>query len=287
MAAPATVMITGGAGNLGQKLAAHLSAREWCRRVLLVDRVAASCPAKAEAVVSDLGDANAPAWQEALAAADAVVHFAAANPYPDCTWAEAARSFDMTANLLARKADRARRFVFASSNHVMGGYKEDDPGPGALTTDLPPKPGTRFYLAGGYRADAAYATAKLMGERALLAAAAASGGNLTGVALRIGWCQPGENHPRTISGDGLPDAEHGTGYDGRERDMRWFRAMWLSNGDFVRAVECALTADAGGWPAPGIVVNAMSANAGMPWEIETARRLTGYAPVDDVWTELG
>jgi len=287
MAAPATVMITGGAGNLGQKLALHLSSRDWCRRVLLIDRVAANCPPKAEAIVTDLGDPHAKSWQDAVASADAIVHFAAANPYPDCTWAEGVRSFDMTANLLARAADRPRRFVFASSNHVMGGYKEDELGPGELTTELPPRPGTRFYLAGGYRAHAPYATSKLMGERALLATAAGSGGRLTGVVLRIGWCQPGENHPRTISGDGLPDAEHGTGYDGRDRDMRWFRSMWLSNRDFIQAFERALTADAGGWPAPGIVVNAVSANAGTPWELGGARALIGYAPVDNVWNELG
>ena len=93
MAAPATVMITGGAGNLGQKLALHLSSRDWCRRVLLIDRVAANCPPKAEAIVTDLGDPHAKAWQDAVASADAIVHFAAANPYPDCTWAEGVRSF--------------------------------------------------------------------------------------------------------------------------------------------------------------------------------------------------
>ena len=57
--------------------------------------------------------------------------------------------------------------------------------------------------------------------------------------------------------------------------------MWLSNRDFLAAVSAALTADASGWPAPALVVNAMSANRGMAWDIAPTRALLGYAPQDD------
>ena len=30
----------------------------------------------------------------------------------------------------------------------------------------------------------------------------------------------------------------------------------------------------------------MSANRGMAWDIETTKRLLGYAPEDDIWSEL-
>lgn len=53
----------------------------------------------------------------------------------------------------------------------MGGYKDEDVAPGALTTALPPLPGTRVDAAEPRRA---YAAAKLMGER-LLAARGPSG----------------------------------------------------------------------------------------------------------------
>ena len=123
-------------------------------------------------------------------------------------------------------------------------------------------------------------TTKLMGERACLAEARRSGGTLTGVCIRIGWCQPGENRPETINTSGLPGEDASIGPD-TERDLRWFRAMWLSNRDFNTLLEGALLADPGPWPQPGIVVNGMSANRHMPWDIETTRRLIGYEPQDD------
>ena len=62
--------------------------------------------------------------------------------------------------------------------------------------------------------------------------------------------------------------------------------MWLSNPDFLALMEAALLAPAGGWPAPGIVVNGMSANAGMAWDIAATRRLLGYESRSNIWQEL-
>jgi nucleoside-diphosphate-sugar epimerase len=288
MADPQTVLITGGAGNLGTKLAAHLSMQPWCERIILCDVVAPrAVPPKAEALQSDLLD-PAGGWREAAQVADAVVHFAAVNPYPDATFAEAADSLQMTANLFLALAGTAARLVFATSNHVMGRYKEEAVAAGKLTTDLPPLPGTRAIENGILKDSPAYASAKLMGERLLVAVAGAPGSRVTGVALRIGWCQPGENHPRTISGDGMPvdtDAKPVTG--DALRDLIWFRNMWLSNRDFCGIFEAALRADAAGWPARALVLNAMSNNAGMPWDLAPTRRYLGYAPQDDAWALLG
>ena len=185
-------------------------------------------------------------------------------------------------------AETEARVVFATSNHVMGRYKEEAVGPGELTTELPPLPGTRSIENGVLHDEPAYAAAKLMGERLLLAVAGAPKSKVTGVALRIGWCQPGENQPRTISGDGMPvdtDAKPVTG--DALRDLTWFRNMWLSNRDFCGIVEAALRADAAGWPARALVLNAMSANRGMPWDLGPTRRYLGYAPQDDAWGLLG
>ena len=279
---PLRVLVTGAAGNLGKKLIADLLERPWCAGIVAVDRGFAepSRDPRIEPVTADLSHPSG-ALDAAMERADAIVHLAARNPYPDASWADCCASFDMTLNLVEAAArGRPRRFVFASSNHVMGGYKEADPplGPGALTSDLPPRPGTRV----GPDPTPAYAVAKLMGER-LLAGRCAIGG-LTAVSLRIGWCQPGQNHPRTLSAGGVP-GDAGGGPEA-ERDLVWFRSMWLSNRDCAGAVAAALTADATAWPTPAIVVNAMSANDGMPWDLASARRLTGYAPQDDVWREL-
>ena len=285
---PRTILITGGAGNLGTKLAAHLSAQDWCERIILLDVVAPrSLPPKAEALIGDLLDA-AGSWRGAVATADGIVHFAALNPYPDASFAEAAASVEMTANLFLAAAEREVRVVFASSNHVMGRYKEEAIGPGELTTELPPLPGTRAISNGVFQDSPAYASAKLMGERLLRAVATRPGSKVTGVSLRVGWCQPGENRPRTISGDGMPvDTEPVGLSDDALRDLRWFRSMWLSNRDFCEVFTAALLADAAGWPTPALVLNAMSGNRDMPWDLKPTRRYLGYAPQDDVWAELG
>lgn len=271
------ILVTGAGGNLGRKLVAHLAGAPWCSAVVALDldAVAFDHP-KVRALAVDLAR-RSPALDQAFAGVDAVVHLAARRPYPDASWDDGAVSFDMTlhaVDALAR-AGGAKRFVFASSNHVMGGYKEREVAPGALTTSLPPLPGTRTGEAEPLRA---YAAAKLMGER-LLAARAEAGG-LTAVSLRIGWCQPGDNRPGTMTASGIP-GDPGPDTPEAARTLAWFRGMWLSNRDFLAAVSAALTADASRWLAPALVVNAMSANRGMAWDIAPTRAQLGYAPQDD------
>jgi len=290
-----SVLITGATGNLGQKLIAHLLASEWCRHVIGVDRILdpsamTERKERVQWVEADLADPGDIRWRQALQDVDAVVHLAAKNPYPDAPWEDACTSFDMTLHLIeAAAAAGTKRFVFASSNHVMGQYKDpplaDGLMPGRLSTDLPPGPGTRWFNGKEIVQGSAYATSKLMGERVCMAKANLSGGRFTTVSVRIGWCQPGSNRPDTINTSGLPGEEPGTGPDA-ERDLRWFRSMWLSNRDFQRVMERALLADASRWPAPGIVVNGMSANQGMPWDVETTRQLIGYEPQDDIWEHV-
>jgi hypothetical protein len=119
-----------------------------------------------------------------------------------------------------------------------------------------------------------------MGERVV--AVKAETGAFSAVLLRIGWCQPGENTPQTISAAGTPKSGLFETDPEREHDLRWFRAMWLSNGDLVRCVFAALRADASAWPSQAVVVNAVSANRPSPWDLSAGRKLIGYQPVDDV-----
>jgi len=51
-------------------------------------------------------------------------------------------------------------------------------------------------------------------------------------------------------------------------------------------MTAALTADAGNWPGPHIVVSGMSNNAGMAWDLSEAKAWIGYEPQDDVWAEI-
>lgn len=277
------VVITGAGGNLGGKLTAHLLAMPWCSQIIGIDPKPLSDSGKFRAIAADLRDPYDHGWIEPVEAADAVVHFAAESPAPDSTWPEAALSVDMTFNLLQHVGHRPCRFVFASSNHVMGGYKDTPLPPGeTLSGSTPPSPGTRYFDGAEFQRPQAYGGSKLVGERAVASRCAAT--QLTGVNIRIGWVQPGENRPETIdlrgagrrTGPALPDQ------DETERGLTWFRGMWMSNRDFLQLMEKAITAKADAWPARAIVVNGMSRNTGTRWNLEDGRRWLGYEPVDDI-----
>ena len=279
------VLITGAAGNLGSKLIAHLQSVDWCTGIVAIDPRPIASAGKLTAVIADLRDTTEHGWINEVTLADAIVHFAAQNPAPDSNWLEAAQSLDMTLNLLNRAGDRSCRFVFASSNHVLGGYKDAPLPPGQLLSGAtPPLPGTRTFDGTSHYTPHAYGSSKLMGERAVAARANASAGQCTGVNVRIGWVQPGDNRPATIgvhgggtnSGPGQPDAQDVA------RSLRWFRAMWLSNRDFVQLMERAILAPATGWPAQSIVVSGVSNNSGTLWDHSAGRHLLDYQPIDDV-----
>jgi nucleoside-diphosphate-sugar epimerase len=294
------IFVSGAGGNLGGKLIAHLCEQSWCEAVVGVDvntqgtEQSPKGSAKLSLARADLTVPTDHRWRDLLAGSDAIVHLAVANVYPDCSWEDAATSFAMTAILLdAAAEDGACRFVFASSNHVMGGYKDPPLSlglrPGGLTPDLPSAPGTSMLRAGVKCRPYAYAAAKLFGEQAVVAKARASRGRLTGIAVRIGWCQPGTNHPATLDASGSPagnpDAVAGGPDDAI--DLAWFRGMWLSNRDFSALMDRALLADATAWPSPGVIVNGMSANTNMPWDLEYGRRLIGFEPQDNSSKDLG
>ena len=309
-----SVAVTGGLGNLGTKLLLHLARTTPCARLIGLDvrppsseqletlQAAAAqnrtdaAPA-VELLECDLTDPRDSRWRDALARVQAVVHFAACNPNPDASWDDAATSIDMTLHVALAAADSpsVARFVFATSNHVMGRYK-DDPlaatvGPGTLHPDRPLGVGTVWEKADQPLDATAYSTTKMVGERICRALGARSNGATSFVSVRIGWCQPGENRPETLNASGDPGAESGGAEshpdpEGYRRAERWFRLMWLSNRDFVHLFERAVNADASEWPATAIVVNGMSANTGMTWSLEETGRYLGYRSLDDV-TRVG
>jgi len=290
-------MVTGAGGNLGRKVAEALAQQPWCRKVIGVDIKAATDQQQRPGSVlqyisSDLTRRDA-SWVDCLDEVDAVIHFAALNPLPDATWDEAFTSYDMTQNLLLEIAKRPiRRFVFASSNHAMGAYK-DEPlaqkiGPGKLTTDLPPAPGTRWHDGSREVHSLAYGTSKVMGEKLCAAVAELSQGQLSTVAVRVGWALTGDNDPRDITHSGSPASSAGAQElnADAQRALRWFRNMWLSNRDLTALFAAALQADQRNWPAPSIIVNGVSDNQGMDWDLQSAREWLGYQPRDNAYLSI-
>ncbi len=306
------ILVTGALGNLGQKLIGHLALSPAVARITGLDLMAAPVQqapdlhrqlqdahpgvqvAALDFVVADLRQWQDSRWHSAIADCDALVHFAAQRPEPRATWDDAARSLDMNLHvgLVAVAAPRCQRVVFATTNHVMGRYK-DEPlastvGSGQLNPDSPYGVGTVVATGTATMDSTPYAAAKFGGERLYhaLAQADRGQGDTEFVNVRIGWCNFGDNHPSALTATGAPEvtgasvtpADHAA----LQRADRWFKEMWLSNRDFVQLFEKALLASSASWPGPVICVNGMSRNRDMPWNLEQTHRWLGYEPQDDV-----
>jgi nucleoside-diphosphate-sugar epimerase len=302
------VAVTGILGNLGWKLTRHLAALGYPSVVGLEARPPApgqleamrghaqdqpDGPTQIEVVECDLLDWHDARWRRVLEQVDAVVHFAAQNPYPEATWDESNASFDMTLNLAHAAADAGvDRLVFATSNHVMGRYKDpplsDAVDPGQLHTDLETGVGTLWHTGEQAMDSTVYAVAKNAGERLCRALGARAQGQTTFACIRIGWCQPGDNSPKTLSAAGTPTQSGGPpqGVDPDEycRADDWYKQMWLSNADFLQLFEKAIAADGKDWPGGSIIVNGMSANTGMKWDLTATKKYLGYEPQDNSYT---
>jgi nucleoside-diphosphate-sugar epimerase len=239
---PRSVLITGACGNLGMKLRAA-----WADLYDLVLLDVSAPPSDSDVIKVDLTELD-DAWITYFHGIDTVVHLAG-NANEFATWEELeGPNLDVLANVLhAAALAGVERFIFASSNHVMGGYRALDM---RITPDLPPRP------------DGPYGASKLMGER--LGRSLARAFDMTFIALRLGWVQHGVNRPETLPDD-------------------WARAMWLSNRDMVRLFEAAVEAELD--DRDFVVVNGMSNNRGSRWDLGATAELLDFDPEDDAYTE--
>jgi nucleoside-diphosphate-sugar epimerase len=249
------VLITGAAGNLGGKLTDHLRGRYELR---LLDQTAEDAQS---IVAADLAQWDA-AWVKQFQDVDAVVHLAA-NPDPTSDWPELLEpNVDAAVNVFhAAALAGVARLVFASSNHALGQYK-DRAEPHRITGETPPLPGTHWTMDDKLQDSTPYGAFKVAAERILRCYTAIY--PMQAVAVRIGWNMDGENDAAAIG----PATDE------------WTRLMWLSNRDYCQLLERAITADLGDRRL--VIVNGMSANRGMRWDLTDARTLLGYQPQDDV-----
>lgn len=275
------VLITGAAGNLGAKLAAHWGSPISRNALASVSEGAGGSESDASAfrlisgseireqqplelVLLDKPDGDLSVWDERWVSlfegVDAVVHLAG-DPVAYHDWDElTAPNIDAVLNVFEAAARAGvKRLIFASSNHVMGGYQDGEPIP--ITTSLPPKPGLRYFADGAERFSGSYAAAKLFGER--LGQHYAMTRGLEVIAVRIGWVWRGTNEPSQLP------PERG----------EWFRKMWLSDRDFLHLMDCCLTTEL---REPFAIVNGMSNNSGMRWDLTGSQQAIGYRPQDNV-----
>jgi len=182
-------------------------------------------------------------WVRQFEGVDAVVHLAG-QPSPAAPWSSIGPlNIDLTLNVYeAAVRQGAKRLIFASSNWTVAGHRFAE---FPLTTDGEPNPINP------------YGVSKLIGER--MGRSYHDRWGLSVICFRIGYCQRGENRPGPHMGWG-----------------DWGQLMWLSDRDMCNAMERAVLAEGIGFA----VLNLMSDNPGMRWDIETTKRLIGYAPRD-------
>ena len=214
--------------------------------LVLIDRL--DDPDDPEIITADLEILD-DEWITHFHGVDTVVHLAA-NTDEHAPWDDLiGPNIDVLANVFhAAALAGVERLVFASSNHVMGGRQESDSEP--IDVDSIPMP------------DGPYAVAKLIGER--LGRSLGRAFDMTFIALRLGHIQEGPNRPETLPDD-------------------WARQMWLSNADLIRLFDCAVEAEID--DRSYVVVNGMSRNHAMRWDLSEAAELLGYLPEDDAFAE--
>ncbi|RJT03835.1 NAD-dependent glucose-6-phosphate dehydrogenase Azf [Halococcus sp. IIIV-5B] len=239
-----SVLLTGASGRVGRAILGRLGdAYDW----RCLDRDRPTREFDHEFVVADITDEEAMA--EAMVGIDAVVHLAG-DPRPEAPWDSVlANNIDGTRTVLEAAVEAGvERFVFASSNHAVGGYETEDRVPELY------RPPDEFRLDGTElpRPGNLYGVSKAAGET--LCRYYHDESEMGVVCVRIGNLT--ESHPPE-------DYERG-------------QAMWLSYRDCAHLFERCLDADYG-----FEIVYGISDNDRKYYSIDRAREVLGYDPQDN------
>jgi nucleoside-diphosphate-sugar epimerase len=253
------VLVTGSSGLIGGVLAERLSPDFELRGF---DRQPGSIPG----VVADLADREQ--LDTACRDVAAIVHLAGASQV-DADWADVLSSnVAGTVNLFeAARANGVRKVVFASSNHVVGGFeREHAPDLYGLEDDR------TIGVDEPIRPDSPYGVSKAFGEA--LARFASEEHGIDVVCLRLGSVVEPDDPWEAARAGGGDDAEI------RNR-FRRYRATWLSHRDCAELFRAALRAEVGFAIAYGV-----SANPRRFWDLEPGLRTLGWWPADAAPVDL-
>jgi NAD+ dependent glucose-6-phosphate dehydrogenase len=238
------VLMTGSTGNLGHKATVALKSTVG----VSLTRIGRNGGNDPDVITADL-EVYDESWVQHFRGVDTVLHLAA-DPRAAGDWDTVSPlNIDLALNVMrASRAAGVKRFVFASSNWVLGGYRFRDE---RLHSALAPRPINP------------YGASKLFVERYGKMVSDEMG--MAFLSLRIGYCQPGDNRPGPHMAFGI-----------------WGQQMWLGNQDWAQSVVKSATAEFDGFHA----INIVSDNRGMRWDLEEARAAIGYEPVEHHRPEL-
>lgn len=236
------LLITGSKGKIGTVLVAGLA---YSFEIYGVDKAVDPAGRTFCADLSDYEQIDAVVKQ--IAPVPYIVHLAG-DPQVDADWPSVLKNnIVATRNLYeTARVNGIKRIIFASSNHVTGGYESFSPdSENAHAPHL-------ITVRDSVRPDSDYGASKVFGEA--LAREYYDRFGLESVCLRFGMVRSDDDPTRN------------------ERS----RKVWLSHRDLIQLVKKSLIADIGFGIYYGV-----SNNKGGPWDISNAKEEIGYHPEDD------
>lgn len=272
------VLLTGAYGTVGTAVLDHLDEDGEYEFTCLnrSDRPPEHPYGEYETVVADVGDYEA--IYPAFDGQDAVVHLAG---YPGTggSWEQIAENNVQGAKNVFEAASDAEveTIVFASTNHVMGGYEaEHAPELYRPGYDL------RIDASDPVRPDSYYGVSKSFGEDLGRHYVENHEYPKRFVALRICSVRtPEYDHPYGDAERGVEDGRFERGDAEYDRAVARMKGMWQSRRDCAHQIDCALRSDV----TYGIY-SGVSDNDRRWFSIEDARTELGYRPRDNAeeWT---
>jgi nucleoside-diphosphate-sugar epimerase len=247
------VLITGSSGLIGSMLAGALAGKY---EVSGLDRVPPKGASDIRTLVAD-ASGGVEAIRPAFDGVDAVVHLAA-DVRQDAPWDSVLpNNIVLTHNVWeACRAAGVRRVVFASSNHAVGMFENDDPYRRIVRGDyegLDPAKVVKVDHTAPLRPDGDYGISKAYGEAVARYYQERFG--IEAACLRIGTVNP-HNSP--------------------VKSVRQF-ATWCSHRDLAQLVERCISADRLGFQ----IFYGVSGNKWRFWDISHAAQVVGYRPQDN------
>ncbi|MCU4751426.1 NAD(P)-dependent oxidoreductase [Halobacteria archaeon AArc-curdl1] len=262
------VLLTGAFGRVGTAIIDHLADKPDYNFTYLnrSDRD------QYETFVADVSDREA--IQPAFEDQDAVIHLAG-YPETDGTWEEILKNniIGMYNTLEAAKEAEVEKFIFGSTNHVVGMYEVEN-APDIYYPD--------FDLMIDHtvpnRPDTYYGTSKAFGEDLGRYYLENYEFPTQFYALRIASVRHEEyDHPYGDAEHGVDRGDWERGSDEYETMVARMKSMWQSRRDLTHQMECCLTDDEVDFD----VFYGVSDNDRRWFDIEHAREVIGYEPQDN------
>jgi nucleoside-diphosphate-sugar epimerase len=279
------VLLTGAHGTVGTALTAHLGDRHeftlFDRRTVgeetMWDGTGSHPHADREAITGDVTDADA--VHAAMTGHDAVVHLAG-YPRTDGSWAEVLENNVVGTRTVLDAAVEVGvdLVVFASSNHVVGGYEQE------LAPDI--YHGTDLVVdhTAPFRPDSPYGTSKAAGE--VCGREYTERGDLRFVAVRICSVRaPRYDHPYGDAERGVHEGRWDRDSGAYDEQVARMKATWQSRRDCAALFDCCLGFD-GRFDGRFDVFYGVSDNERRWFDLDHAREVVGYDPADsgEAWS---